>query len=73
MSSGGGVVWQVAHHRLHWLFGFGEELVIGQVIGVEVGFDGLEIRHASCGDSGFFSGYRNSKFSLTTIFSSFCN
>jgi hypothetical protein len=36
-----------------WVFGFGIERVIGQVIGVEVGFYGLEIRHASRDDSGF--------------------
>jgi hypothetical protein len=31
------------------------ERVLGQVIGVEVGFHGLEIRHASRDDSGFAS------------------
>jgi hypothetical protein len=44
-------LWQVAYHRLHRLFGFGTERVIGQVIGVEVGFDGLEIRQAIRDDS----------------------
>jgi hypothetical protein len=34
------------------VFGFGIERVIGQVIGVEVGFDGLETRYASRDDSG---------------------
>jgi hypothetical protein len=39
-----------------WIFfGFGIEQVIGQVIGVEVGFDGLEIRHASRDYSGSVS------------------
>jgi hypothetical protein len=42
----------VAYHRLHGYFGFGVESVIGQVIGVEVGFDGLEIHHASRDNSG---------------------
>jgi hypothetical protein len=46
-----GVVWQVAYHRLHGVFGFGIERAIGQVMGVEVGFDGLQIRHAPRDDS----------------------
>jgi hypothetical protein len=33
-------------------FGFGIERVTGKLIGVEVGFDGLEIGHASHDDSG---------------------
>jgi hypothetical protein len=41
----------VAYHTLHELFGFGEEGVLGQALAVEVGFDGLEIRHASRVDS----------------------
>jgi hypothetical protein len=46
-------VWQVADHLLQFFFfGFGIERVLGQVIGVEVGFDGLKIRHASRDDSG---------------------
>jgi hypothetical protein len=48
-------VWQVAYHRLHKFFGFGVEGVIGQVMGVEVGFDVLDIRHASRDDSGSVS------------------
>jgi hypothetical protein len=36
-------------------FGFRVERVIGQVIGVEVGFDGFLIRHASRDDSGSVS------------------
>jgi hypothetical protein len=48
-------VWQVAYHRLHGFFGFGTERVLGQVIGVEVGSDGLEIRHASRDISGSVS------------------
>jgi hypothetical protein len=42
-------------------------------LAVEVGFDGLEIRHASRDDAGFISVLRNSKFSLTSLFSCFCN
>jgi hypothetical protein len=42
-------------------------------MGVEVGFDGLEIRHASRDDSGSVSGATELKVFLTTIFSSFCN
>jgi hypothetical protein len=30
-SGGGGVVWQVAYHRLYRFFGFGVEGVIGQL------------------------------------------
>jgi hypothetical protein len=41
----------VAYHRIYGLFGFGEEGIVGQVLAVEVGFDGLEIRHASPDDS----------------------
>jgi hypothetical protein len=42
---------------LSWVFfGFGVERVIGQVMGVEVGFDRLEIRHASCDESVSVSG-----------------
>jgi hypothetical protein len=59
-------VWQVAYHRLHSLFGFGAERVIGQVMGVEVGFDGLETLVP-------FLMLRNSKFTLTRLFSYFCN
>jgi hypothetical protein len=33
------------------LFGFGEEGIVGQVLAVEVGVDGLEIRHSSRDDS----------------------
>jgi hypothetical protein len=38
-----------------FFFGFVVEHVIGQVIGVEVGFDGLDICLASRDDSGFVS------------------
>jgi hypothetical protein len=38
-----------------FFFGFGVERVIGQVIGVEVNFDGLEILHVSRDDSGSVS------------------
>jgi hypothetical protein len=48
-------VWQVVYHRLHRFFGFGIEQVIGEVIDVEVGFDGLEICHPFHDDSGFVS------------------
>jgi hypothetical protein len=41
---------------MFFFFGFGIERVIGQVIGVVVGFDGLEICHASRDDSGSVSG-----------------
>jgi hypothetical protein len=47
-----------------WVFGFGVEHVIGQVIGVEVGFDGLEIRHASRDDSGSIPSAMEPKFAL---------
>jgi hypothetical protein len=40
---------------LHGFFGFGVERVIGQVTGIEMGFDGLEIRHASRDGSGSVS------------------
>jgi hypothetical protein len=43
-------VWQVAYNHRRF-FGFWIERAIGQVIGVEVGFDGLEICHASRDDS----------------------
>jgi hypothetical protein len=36
-------------------FGFERERIIGQVIGVEMGFDGFEIRYASRDDSGSIS------------------
>jgi hypothetical protein len=36
---------RVAYHRLHGFFEFRIEHVMGQVIGVEVGFDGLDIHH----------------------------
>jgi hypothetical protein len=42
----------VTDHCLHGFLRFGVERVIGQVIGVEVGFDRLEIHHASRDDSG---------------------
>jgi hypothetical protein len=45
-------VWQVAYHLLHKFFGFDIERVTGQFSGIEVGFDGLEIRHAPRDDSG---------------------
>jgi hypothetical protein len=32
-----GVVWQMAYHHLHRVFGFGIERVIGEVIGVDSG------------------------------------
>jgi hypothetical protein len=38
-----------------WVFGFGEEGAVGQVLAVEVEFDELEIRHASRDDSGSIS------------------
>jgi hypothetical protein len=41
----------VAYHCLYGLFGFGEEGLVGQVLAVEVRFDGLEIRYASRDDS----------------------
>jgi hypothetical protein len=42
------VLYQMAYHRLHRLSRFWIERVTGQVVvGVEVGFDGLEIRHDS--------------------------
>jgi hypothetical protein len=45
----------VAYHRLHRSFRFRVERVIGQVIGVEMGYDGLEIRHVSRDDFGSVS------------------
>jgi hypothetical protein len=42
-----GDVRKVAYHRLYGFFGFREKGEIGQVFAVEVGFHGLEIRHAS--------------------------
>jgi hypothetical protein len=48
-------VWQVEYYRLHGVFGFGIKPVIGQVIGVELRFGGLEIFHASRDDSGSVS------------------
>jgi hypothetical protein len=62
-------LWQVAYPRVNGFFGFGIEQVIVQVIGVEVGFDGLEIRHA-------FLGYSVSVFSaavLKVFMTAFCN
>jgi hypothetical protein len=41
----------VAYHSRYDLYGFREEGVVGEVSAVEVGSDGLEIRHASRGDS----------------------
>jgi hypothetical protein len=46
----------VAYHRLHRFFGFGIERIIGQVMNVEVRFDGLETRHAAPDGSGSVSG-----------------
>jgi hypothetical protein len=63
----------VAYHHLHGFFGFGEEGVIGQVMGVEVGFDGLEIRHASRDDSGSVSGEMELKVFFDHNFQFFCN
>jgi hypothetical protein len=48
-------------HHLHRFLGFGIERVIGQVIGVEVEFDGLEIRPTSHDDSGTVSSDTNLK------------
>jgi hypothetical protein len=56
----------MAYHRLHRFFEFGIERVIGQVIGVEVGFDGLEIRQVVITLVPFFVLW-NSEFSLITI------
>jgi hypothetical protein len=36
----------VAYHRFYWFFRFWEEGELGQALGVEVGFYGLEIRQA---------------------------
>jgi hypothetical protein len=55
-----------------FFFGFGVEGVIGQVMGVEVGFDGLEICRASLDDSGSVSGATELKVFMTTISSPFC-
>jgi hypothetical protein len=63
----------VAYHRLHRFFGFGVEGVVGQVVGVEVGFDGLEIRHASRADSGSVSGATELKVFFDHNFQFFCN
>jgi hypothetical protein len=63
----------VAYHRLCGLFGFGEEGVLGQILAVEVGFDGLEIRMFLVITLVPFLVLRNSKFSLTTPFSCFCS
>jgi hypothetical protein len=41
----------VAYHRIYGLFEFGKEGVVGQVLAVEMGFDGMEIRHASRDES----------------------
>jgi hypothetical protein len=45
----------VAYHRLYGFFGFSEKGEIRQVFAVEVGFHGLEIRHASRDNSGSVS------------------
>jgi hypothetical protein len=45
----------VAYHRLYGFFGFRGKGEIGQVFAVEVGFHGLEIRHASRDNSGSVS------------------
>jgi hypothetical protein len=37
----------VGYHPLYGLFEFWEEGVVWQVLAVEVGFEGLEIHHAS--------------------------
>jgi hypothetical protein len=60
-------VWQVAYYRLCGFLGFGIERVIGQVIGVEVGFDGLEICHTSRDDSGSVSSALELKASFDHI------
>jgi hypothetical protein len=49
------------------------ERAIGEVIGVEVGFEGLEMRHASRDDSGSVSSATELKVSLTTLCNCFCN
>jgi hypothetical protein len=46
----------VAYDHLHGVFGFWVERVIGLVMGLEVEFDRLEIRHASPDDSVSVSG-----------------
>jgi hypothetical protein len=47
-----GGVREVAYHRLYGFFGFGEKGEVGQVLAIEVGFLGLEIRHAPRDNSG---------------------
>jgi hypothetical protein len=44
---GRGVVRDVEYHRLYGFFIFGEEREVGQVLSLEIGYDGLEICHAS--------------------------
>jgi hypothetical protein len=60
-------------HRLYGLFGFGEEGIVGQVLSVEVGFDGLKSTIFLVMTLVPFLVLRNSKFSLTTLFSCFCS
>jgi hypothetical protein len=45
-----GILREVAYHRLYGFFVFGEIGEVGQAV-LEIGFDGLEIRHASRNDS----------------------
>jgi hypothetical protein len=63
----------VTYHRLQKFYGFGVQRVIGQVIGVEVGSDGLEIRYTSRVDSGFVPSATELKVFLTTFLSLFYN
>jgi hypothetical protein len=48
---GRGILWEVTYHRLYGFFILREKGEVGQVAAVEIGLDGLEIRHASRDDS----------------------
>jgi hypothetical protein len=57
----------VAYHSLYGFFVFGEKVEVGQAVVFKVGFDGLEIRHASRDDSCSVSGVTELEV-LTTPF-----
>jgi hypothetical protein len=58
---------------LSCVFGFGIERGIEQVMGVEVGFDGLEIRLGSRDDSASVSSATELKIFFDDTFSCVCN
>jgi hypothetical protein len=66
-------VWQVAYHHFHGFFGYGVERVMGQVVGSNWDLTDLKSAMALVMTLVPFLVLRNSNFSLTTLYSCFCN